>query len=65
MPSRILALSSLIFGLLTVALPYSPLSTFLDFYPPSPLFLIVIGLILLMYFLTVEFAKRIFNRTTP
>jgi Mg2+-importing ATPase len=65
MPSRILALSSLIFGLLTVVLPYSPLSTFLDFYPPSPLFLIVIGCILLMYFLTAEFAKRIFNRNLP
>jgi Mg2+-importing ATPase len=65
MPSRILALSSLIFGLLTVALPYSPLRGFLDFYPPSPLLLIVIGLILLMYFLTVESAKHIFNRTVP
>ena len=65
MPSRILALSSIIFGLLTVALPYSPLRVFLDFYPPSPLLLIVIGWILLMYFLTVESAKHIFNRTVP
>ena len=63
-PSRILVMSSLIFALLTVLLPYSQINTFFEFYPPNSLFLSTISGILLAYFLTVELIKHIFNKKT-
>ena len=60
-PSTILTLSSVIFGLLTVLLPSSPIHQLFEFYPPSTPFLLIISGILLSYFLTVESVKHLFN----
>jgi P-type Mg2+ transporter len=61
MPSKILLLSSLVFGLLTVFLPYSPLSSVFEFYPPTPFLLSIIFGILLLYFIVVEIVKPFFH----
>jgi Mg2+-importing ATPase len=61
MPSKILLLSSVVFGLLVVFLPYSPLSEVFEFYPPTPFLLSLIFGILLLYFIVVETAKRFFH----
>jgi Mg2+-importing ATPase len=61
MPSKILLLSSLIFGLLTVFLPYSPLNSVFEFYPPTPFLLSTIFGILLLYFMVVELVKPLFH----
>jgi Mg2+-importing ATPase len=61
MPSKILLLSSLVFGLLTVFLPYSPLSSVFEFYPPTPFLLSIIFGILLLYFIVVETVKPFFH----
>jgi Mg2+-importing ATPase len=61
MPSKILLLSSVIFGLLTVLLPYSPLNTVFEFYPPTPFLLSLIFGILLLYFVVVETVKHFFH----
>jgi len=61
MPSKILLLSSLAFGLLTVFLPYSPLSSVFKFYPPTPLLLLLIFGVLLLYFIVVEIVKPFFH----
>jgi Mg2+-importing ATPase len=60
-PSKILLLSSVTFGLLTVVLPYSPLSTVFEFYPPTPFLLSLIFGILLLYFIVVEAVKPFFH----
>jgi len=64
-PSAMLLATSVVFGLLTVALPYSPLGTYLEFYPPDPPILLAILAILAAYFLVVELAKRYFQRKFP
>jgi Mg2+-importing ATPase len=61
MPSKILLLSSVVFGLLTVLLPYSPLNAVLEFYPPTPFLLSIIFGILLLYFVVVETVKPFFH----
>jgi Mg2+-importing ATPase len=61
MPSKILLLSSVVFGLLTVILPYSPLNTIFEFYPPTPFLLSLIFGILLLYFIVVEIVKPLFH----
>jgi Mg2+-importing ATPase len=61
MPSKILLLSSILFGLLTVLLPYSPLSGVFEFYPPTPFLLSLIFGILLLYFTVVETVKHFFH----
>ena len=61
-PSTILLVSSIICGLLTVLLPYSPLGTFLEFRPPDFLELLAIFGILAAYFSAVELIKNFFNR---
>jgi Mg2+-importing ATPase len=60
-PSKILLLSSVVFGLLTILLPYSPLSTVFDFFPPTPFLLSLIFGILLLYFIVVEISKHFFH----
>lgn len=61
-PGRWLWVSSLIVGLLTIALPYLPINTWFDFIPlPLPLLLLVIG-ITALYVLTAEVAKYFFYR---
>jgi Mg2+-importing ATPase len=61
MPGKILLLSSLIFSLLTVFLPYSPLNSVFEFYPPTPFLLSIIFGILLLYFMVVELVKPLFH----
>jgi Mg2+-importing ATPase len=61
MPSRILLLSSIVFGLLTVLLPYSPLNAVFEFSPPTPFLLLLIFGILLLYFIVVEEVKHLFR----
>jgi Mg2+-importing ATPase len=62
MPSRILLLSSIIFGFVTVLLPYSPLNTVFVFSQPTPFLLFVIFGILLLYFIVVEIVKHFFHQ---
>ncbi len=61
-PSRILLLSSVVFGLLTVLLPYSQFNTIFEFYPPTPFLLSLIFSILLLYFVVVELVKHFFHK---
>jgi len=61
-PSTILLVTSIICGLLTVLLPYSPLSIFLGLHPPDLRELLVILGILAAYFSAVELIKNFFNR---
>ena len=61
-PSTMLLATSILFGLLTVLLPYSPLSTFLKFHPPDLLELLTIFGILTLYFSVVELIKNFFYR---
>ena len=60
-PSKILLLSSLVFALITVFLPYSPLSSVFEFYPPTPFLLSLIFGILFLYFIVVEIVKPFFH----
>ncbi|MFH0897720.1 MAG: HAD-IC family P-type ATPase, partial [Candidatus Bathyarchaeota archaeon] len=61
-PSTILLGMSIICGLLTVLLPYSPLNTFFEFNPLSLSIVLPIFGILAAYFSTVELIKHFFNR---
>jgi Mg2+-importing ATPase len=61
-PSTMLLAMSLLCGILTVALPYSPLGIFFEFYPPDLSILLAIFAILAAYFSVVEIAKQYFHR---
>jgi len=63
-PSKILFISSLVFGLLTVLLPFSQFNTVFEFYPPTPFLLSLIFGILLLYFVVVELVKHFFHKKT-
>jgi len=65
MPSKILLISSILFGLVTVLLPYSPLNTIFELFPPPPLILSLIFGILLLYFIVVEVVKHFFHEKSP
>lgn len=61
-PSRLMLIMTVVVGVIAVLLPYSPLAKLLGFMP-LPLF--TLGLILaivLIYFFTAEFTKRLFYR---
>jgi len=61
-PSKVLVFSSVIFGLMTILLPYSQANTFFEFYPlPLTLLLIIAG-ILLLYFIVLESVKHWINK---
>jgi Mg2+-importing ATPase len=60
-PSKILLGMSVVFGVLTVLLPYSPLGAFFGLYQPDFSILLVIFGILAAYFLVVETVKHFFN----
>ena len=47
---------------LTLALPYTPIGDFLGFSPISPLFIMLLAIILAGYMLTAEVAKHFFYR---
>jgi Mg2+-importing ATPase len=61
-PGKTLLIATLIVDLLTVALPYSPFASFLGFSALPPLFLLLLGVILILYICTAEAAKRFFYR---
>jgi Mg2+-importing ATPase len=61
-PSKILLAMSIVFGVLTVLLPYSPLSGIFGLHPLDFSILLAIFGILAAYFLIVETVKHIFNR---
>lgn len=61
-PSKILVLTSLLFGMLTLFLPFSMFSGFFEFVPLDPLLFLLVMVVLAMYFVVVEFAKHIFYR---
>jgi Mg2+-importing ATPase len=61
-PSKMLLGTSIVCGLLTLLLVYSPLNSFLEFDPPSLLILLAIFGELALYFLTVELTKNFFHR---
>jgi Mg2+-importing ATPase len=61
-PSKILLSMSILCGLLTVLLPYSPLGTYFEFYPLDPPILLAIFGILATYFSAVEVIKHFFHK---
>lgn len=62
--SRALLIAMVLVLLITLALPYSPLSGILGFTPLSGSMMLVLGMITLLYVTVSEIAKRIFLRTT-
>ncbi len=61
-PGRYLLLTTLSIVVLTLLLPYTPIARSLGLQPLPLNLLLTLGLIVLMYMLTAEFAKRIFYR---
>ncbi|MFH8107511.1 MAG: magnesium-translocating P-type ATPase [Candidatus Aenigmatarchaeota archaeon] len=61
-PGKILIFSSLVFGLLTFVIIYSPLGNFFDFISLEFQFLLTIVLILITYFFIVEICKEIVSK---
>jgi Mg2+-importing ATPase len=59
-PSRPLLLTTLVVATATLAIPYTPLGTLFGFVPLPPLFLAMMGLIVLAYVASAELAKRWF-----
>ncbi|MEN9938911.1 MAG: hypothetical protein RLZZ387_5490 [Chloroflexota bacterium] len=59
-PGRTLLIATLGVDALTLALPYTPLAAVLGFSPLPPLFLALLGGILVLYVLTAELTKHIF-----
>ncbi len=59
-PGKLLFVSTMVFIIITLVIPYLPFISILGFVPlPAPLMLAMIGLTIL-YMITVEFAKKIF-----
>jgi len=61
-PSKYLLAATLLVIVVTLLLPYTPLTSILGFTRLPLLFLLLIGLILVIYVLAAEFTKRIFYR---
>lgn len=61
-PSRNLLLATISVVTATLLLPYTPLASLLGFEPLPPAILLVLTLIVTLYILTAEMAKRIFYR---
>lgn len=61
-PSRAMLTVTILVMLITLALPYSPLSGLMGFTPLPPQYLLVIFCIVIMYFLSAEALKRWFYR---
>ncbi|MEM5811618.1 MAG: magnesium-translocating P-type ATPase [Candidatus Aenigmatarchaeota archaeon] len=59
-PSEILILSSLIFGLLTILIVFSPLGSYFEFVPLNGNLIILISFILIAYFCIAEVLKYFF-----
>ena len=61
---RYLLLATLVIALLTVSLPYTPLGALLGFISVPPVYLLVLGLIVVLYVTAMEVAKRVFYEKT-
>ena len=61
-PSRMMIIVTILIAVVTLWLPYSPLAGLLGFTPLPALYLVSIFGIVLLYFFSAEFAKRIFYR---
>lgn len=61
-PSRALALATALVVVATVALPWTPLGRLFGFVPLPPLFLAMMGAIVLLYVASAEALKRMFYR---
>jgi Mg2+-importing ATPase len=62
LPGKYLLAATLLVVAATIAFPYTPLAVFFNFQPLSLEFLLLIGLILLLYISAAEVAKRFFYR---
>ena len=61
-PGKYLLIATLLIVALTLVLPFSPLASLFDFTPLSPLFILVLGGIMLLYIVSAEIAKGLFYR---
>ena len=61
-PSRQLLTATLVIVTLTLIVPYTPLATIFGFQPLNLLFLVLMGLIVILYITSAEIAKRIFYK---
>ena len=61
-PSRMMIIATILVAILTLYLPYSPLAGLLGFTPLPLLYLVSILGIVIFYFFSAEFAKKIFYR---
>jgi Mg2+-importing ATPase len=61
---RYLMLATLMVAFITVSVPYTPLGTLLGFISLPPVYLFVLGLIVVLYVGAMEFAKRAFYHKT-
>lgn len=61
-PGKTLLIATLVVDVLTLAIPYSPIASFLGFSAIPPLFLLMLGLILAVYMFTAEVAKHFFYK---
>jgi Mg2+-importing ATPase len=61
-PSRALLVVTTLVGILTLALPYSPVAPLLEFRPLPLSYLLLVTVIILAYFASAELTKRLFYR---
>jgi Mg2+-importing ATPase len=62
LPSRAMVVVTALVIAVTVAVPYSPLASLLGLKALSPLYLLVLAVIVAIYFASAEFTKRLFYR---
>jgi len=60
LPGRYLSIATLLTVAVTLLLPYTPLARALELSPLPPSFLLVMGLIVILYVIAAELAKRVF-----
>jgi Mg2+-importing ATPase len=61
-PSRYLMVTTLAVSAATLVIPFTPLGKIFGFTPLPPLFLLLMGIIVVLYIVTAEVAKKVFYR---